>query len=86
MKNKNEFTEREMTKEDWEFYEDFICNQDVATTEEIKENWGDGTVLTKKNEIKLSPHNEDRKYFDAVKRQKKEAYFKEKRKNTLRLV
>lgn len=86
MKNDQNFEEREMTKEDWEFFEDFICNQEVATVDEVKEYWADGIVLTVTNEVKLSPNNEDRKYFNAVKKQKKDNYFKEKRKQLLKLV
>ena len=76
-----------LTKEEFEFYEDFIINNEIADRSEVGFDDGDLTVITVSGEVKLSPElKEIKQYLEARTKQKRSNYIAEKRKKTFHLV
>lgn len=76
---------REMTAEEFEFYEDFLYLAEVATKEEIAHVDGE-FVITHSGEVKLNPNFELKKYIDSRNNQKKEKHLKEQRMKRFSLI
>ena len=76
-----------MTKEEYEFYEDFMMNTELATKEEVAYVVDEETVITHSGEVKTHPQLTDYiNYTKAKNKQKRNDFLNQKRKNTLRLV
>lgn len=62
----------ELSKEDYEFYEDLILNTDLAQQNEVAFECEDGFCITYNGEVKLSPMKKDfYNYLKARNNQKK---------------
>ena len=76
---------REMTQEEFEFYEDFLFLSEVAQVDEVKEIEGE-FVITHSGEVKINPKSELKKYLDCRNKQKMVRHQKERRLKSFALL
>lgn len=76
---------REMTKEEFEFYEDFLYLSETATKDEVASLEGE-FAITHSGEVKINPNFELKKYIDCRNKQKQDAHYKAKRKAAFALL
>lgn len=83
----NQTEERPLSKEDYEFLEDFIATSDLATSDEFEYDCVDGFCITKDGSIKVNPKNQDfYNYLQSRNKQKRINHLNQKRKMTLSLI
>lgn len=77
--------ERELTKEEFEFYEDFLVQGDFLNKEEVVLTTEEGLCLDNKGNVGFV-ESEMTKYIQSRNNQKRNFYIKNKRKQNIKLV